>query len=144
LNLPNSEDSGVTYLFEWGYTDTATVPPTDVVIDGFRAIVPRPTQIAPNTWLPVDLASLVPTGIQLGSLDATASRIARVIVEDPELRAKALQQFNLRGVFQPTQQYQYGDLVVVTGSPNQVWVVQTHGLVAPAAAVNTTQWLRLL
>lgn len=151
VDLINSEDSGVTYKFTLGYTSTTTVGTpsvivsNDIITDQFHAYLPRPV-ITSSGSVPVNLADLVPTGISLSSLDSSVARIAEHIVTDPILRQRAVQSFNITGVFSPNQSYYYGDIVTLATSPVQTWVCINKSVALPATTVTTRpgEWLRLL
>lgn len=151
VDLINSEDSGVTYKFTLGYTNTSTVgtPPVivsnDIITDQFHAYIPRPV-ITSSGSVPVNLADLVPTGISLSSLDSSVARIAEHIVTDPILRQRAVQSLNITGVFSPSRSYYYGDIVTLATSPVQTWVCINKSVALPAATVTTRpgDWVRLL
>lgn len=155
IELINSEDSGVTYLFETGYTEDYTTPPVpplttpttaqrDIITGSFRAVVPRPV-VASSGVIPIDLSDLIPSGISLGSLDASVLRVADLIVSSPVLRTRAVQQFNIKGPYQAGVSYQYGDLVTISTPSAQTHVCTSSSPTAPAALpLDPDIWLRLL
>lgn len=154
FEMVNSEDSGVTYLFELGYTESvvvAPVPPAtsptvisrDTVTDKFHAMIPRPV-VSASGPVPIDLSDLLPTGISLGSLDASILRVAEVIVGSDSLRRRAVQQFSLRGPHQATASYQYGDVVSINTPSFQTHVCTSPSPTNPAALpLNPNLWMRL-
>lgn len=143
--LVNSIDSGSSYLFELGYTETVivdTVPTQqDKVTDSWYARVPRPSEPGGT----VELANLLPTPISTDRLDTSVYRIAEAIVTDDVLRQRALTSFNTRGLYNQNTVYTYGDVVTVSGSPFQTWVCTVRGKSIPGSLFpNPDQFLRLL
>jgi hypothetical protein len=148
MNLINSADYGSTYLFEIGFTDQVddgegNLVDREVLTDSFHAIVPRPIQATDGTFQPIDLADLVPTGLSLGGLDSSIQRLAEVIISNPELRAQAVHQLRIRGVFNPSTSYTYGDVVTVAGTPYTAWVCTSVSPTLPSATPNPLFFLRI-
>ncbi|MBD2168072.1 hypothetical protein H6G04_27175 [Calothrix membranacea FACHB-236] len=128
INLQESETKKITYRFEFFKTDGDGNLIEPALLD-FYALVPNST--------PVQLGTLVPTGMVNDVLDTGALRIAQIIAADPNLSANIGGPFP-RGDYNSATTYRYRDLVVYL---NRTYIFRNTTPAVGIPPTNSAYWM---